>query len=153
MTTTATASVLTPVAHAPSLGEAALDCARRGWAVFPVFGLRAPGRCECPILACRNVAKHPMTRHGLRDATKDEAVIRAHWRAAPKANIGLATGAVRSSWSARYVVSNSTWGIARTDVLVGLWVRWSWWWASGPGGPVPCRSRCSGHLPSAKHGL
>ncbi|MCE9638370.1 MAG: DUF3987 domain-containing protein [Planctomycetes bacterium] len=98
MTTTAAEAVTSTSADRPPLGEAALDCARSGWAVFPVFGLRAPGRCECPILACRNVAKHPMTRHGLRDATKDEAAIRAHWVAAPKANVGIATGAVSGFW-------------------------------------------------------
>lgn len=98
MTATAAETVSTAIALPPSMGDAALECARRGWAVFPVFGLRAPGRCECPILACRSVAKHPMTRHGLRDATKDEAAIRANWTAAPRANIGIATGAASGFW-------------------------------------------------------
>jgi putative DNA primase/helicase len=37
-----------------------------------------------------------MTRHGVNDATKDEAAIRAMWTSRPDANVGVATGAVSS---------------------------------------------------------
>jgi putative DNA primase/helicase len=37
-----------------------------------------------------------MTRHGVNDATKDEASIRATWTSRPDANVGVATGAVSS---------------------------------------------------------
>src|SRR5437867_61611 len=38
-------------------------------------------------------AKHPLTRHGLRDATRAANVVRAWWDRWPWANIGIATGA------------------------------------------------------------
>jgi hypothetical protein len=57
------------------IGEAALRLAARGWAVFPCNG------------------KRPLTRHGVKDASKDPEQIRAWWTKHPDANIGVATGA------------------------------------------------------------
>jgi hypothetical protein len=54
----------------------ALAYARHGWPVFPV----APGQ------------KIPLTSRGFRDATTDQAKIRAWWTAHPGRNIGVATG-------------------------------------------------------------
>lgn len=63
----------------PEFLEAALDYARRGWAVFPL----------------RKESKKPLIgSNGFLDATKDEARIREAWAASPEANIGIATGAV-----------------------------------------------------------
>lgn len=45
-----------------------------------------------PVFPCRPEGKAPLTRHGFTDATTDPAVIRAWWKAAPLANIGLPTG-------------------------------------------------------------
>jgi P4 family phage/plasmid primase-like protien len=56
--------------------EFALAYARRGWAVHPL----------------RPSDKTPITRHGCKDATTDEATIRRWWQQWPAANIGLATG-------------------------------------------------------------
>ena len=56
--------------------ETALELAARGWAVHPL----KPGR------------KEPLSQHGCKDATRDEAQIRTWWRATPAANIGVATG-------------------------------------------------------------
>ena len=56
--------------------NAALDYARRGWPVLPLV----PGR------------KSPITTHGFKDATTDEAQIREWWRRYPIANIGLRMG-------------------------------------------------------------
>jgi P4 family phage/plasmid primase-like protien len=58
------------------LGDEALAYARNGNAVFP----------------CWPRGKEPLTAHGFKDATKDEAQIRRWWTRWPNANIGIATG-------------------------------------------------------------
>lgn len=62
----------------PSMLEAALALAGRGMAVFPL----KPG------------SKIPIHKGGFKNATRDEAKIRAWWDAEPRANIGVATGAL-----------------------------------------------------------
>ena len=57
--------------------EAALHYASLGWQVFPL----AAGQ------------KVPITAHGVKDATTDEAQIREWWAKWPNANIGMACGA------------------------------------------------------------
>jgi hypothetical protein len=52
--------------------QAALDYIRRGWAVFPVQGVLPDGSCTCQNTACENIGKHPRTRNGVKDASKDE---------------------------------------------------------------------------------
>ena len=71
--------------------DAALSYARRGWRVFPLQSLRA-GRCTCGRAECSTAAKHPLTKHGLKDATLDEAAIKTWWSRWPWANVGIATG-------------------------------------------------------------
>lgn len=56
--------------------NSALLYASWGWRVFP----------------CLPKNKTPLTAHGCKDATTDEAKIRAWWGAEPNANIGIATG-------------------------------------------------------------
>jgi putative DNA primase/helicase len=58
------------------LGQAALEWVRNGFAVFP----------------CRPRGKDPLTTHGFKDATRDEAQIHRWWMRWPNANIGLPTG-------------------------------------------------------------
>jgi len=70
---------------------AALDYAARGWAVFPLHSMMS-GRCSCRR-DCSHPAKHPIARHGAREATTDERTIRSWWDRWPWANVGLATGA------------------------------------------------------------
>ena len=65
---------------------------RFGWAVFPLHGIDADGRCSCRDTACGSAGKHPRTKHGLIDRTKDEAQIRWWWAKWPRANVGIATG-------------------------------------------------------------
>lgn len=54
--------------------QIALDCIRRGWHVFP----------------CWPESKKPMTAHGWKDASNDEAQVRAWWEKTPNANVAIA---------------------------------------------------------------
>ncbi len=83
-----------------TLLPAALDCAARGWPVFPVHWIRdAPAGsqlgfvCSCLDPLCPSPGKHPITPSGVLDATRDEAAIRAWWGQYPKANYGVQCGA------------------------------------------------------------
>jgi hypothetical protein len=60
---------------------------------------RIPGgaslACSCRRgPACDRPAKHPLLRHGVKQATTDAEVIGRWWRRWPQANVGLATGVV-----------------------------------------------------------
>lgn len=57
------------------LSDAALHFTRLGYAVFPCI----PG------------GKTPITKHGFKEATTDESVIKSWWEQYPNANIGIAT--------------------------------------------------------------
>jgi hypothetical protein len=78
--------------------DAALGYAARGIPVYPVHWPRTiPGgtslACSCPRgPACDRPAKHPLLRHGAKDATTDPNQLSRWWRRWPKANVGLATG-------------------------------------------------------------
>ena len=48
--------------------------------------------CSCGDPACGAVGKHPLTAHGLKDATSDSVQLAGWWRRWPQANIGLVTG-------------------------------------------------------------
>jgi hypothetical protein len=82
------------------LVDAALDYARRGLPVFPLWTVLpslAGGThiCGCGRYPCKDAGKHPMARlapHGFKDATTDVDLIKHWWTSAPNANIGLATG-------------------------------------------------------------
>jgi hypothetical protein len=78
--------------------EAALGYAARGIPVYPVHWPRpTPGgaslACSCPRgPSCDRPAKHPLVRHGVKEATTDPDRIGRWWRRWPQANVGLATG-------------------------------------------------------------
>jgi len=78
--------------------DAALSYAARGIPVYPVhWPRRLPGgaslACSCPRgAACDRSAKHPLLRHGVKEATTDPDRLGRWWRRWPQANIGLATG-------------------------------------------------------------
>ena len=79
----------------PSRVEEALDHARNGRPVFPVWHSLPDGTCACRTTNCANVGKHPIGRlapRGVLDATVDEATIHFWWRQSPNANIGMPTG-------------------------------------------------------------
>lgn len=71
--------------------KAALAYAERGRPVLPLHTPNTAGKCSCGNPDCKG--KHPRTQHGLKDASRDPAVIRQWWTRWPDANIGLATGA------------------------------------------------------------
>lgn len=76
-----------------TMTEAALGLARAGYAVLPIWAL-AGGVCRCPAGgACKSPGKHPVTVHGVKEASRDEATIRAWWKAWPWAWLAVATGA------------------------------------------------------------
>lgn len=75
---------------------AALDYAKRGIPVFPLFEPKADGTCSCGKGTC-NVGKHPRTEHGFENATDDEKEVRVWWTRWPNANIGIPTGTA-SGW-------------------------------------------------------
>lgn len=71
--------------------EHAILYARRGWPVLPLHSIKA-GVCTCGNRECGSAGKHPRTRHGHKDATIEETVIRQWWSKYPDANIGIVTG-------------------------------------------------------------
>ncbi len=75
-----------------SIVDAALDYARRGWKVLPLYGI-VDGRCACGgrTKNCKP-GKHPLTPHGVKDASADVEQVAAWWKRWPTANVGLATG-------------------------------------------------------------
>jgi hypothetical protein len=83
-----------PPAARTTLQEA-VRYAKRGWHIYPVWGI-VEGACACPEgKACRSAGKHPLgilVPNGIKDATTDVSTIERWWRKHPKANIGLATG-------------------------------------------------------------
>ncbi len=74
-----------------SLATAALEYAARGWLVIPLHSPTAGG-CSCGRAECASPAQHPRTVHGLKDASRDPAMIREWWIRWPDANIGILTG-------------------------------------------------------------
>ncbi len=79
--------------------HAALDYACRGVPVFPCHH-PLPGRrasalvCSCGDQDCSRPAKHPLTRHGFKNATTRTEIIAGWWRRWPQANIAIPTGVV-----------------------------------------------------------
>ena len=81
-----------PHPHSGPLMQEALSYAGYGWRVFPVHYIQSNGSCSCGQAECGSIGNHPRTKHGIKDATTDEARIRRWWQVEPKANIGIATG-------------------------------------------------------------
>lgn len=85
--------------HSGTSKDAALDLARRGFAVFPVHSIKPDGQCSCGTKDCSNAGKHPMTQNGLKDASSDPTAVERLFRGPrSSANIGLATGPASGIW-------------------------------------------------------
>ncbi len=65
----------------------ALDYGTAGLRVLPLHSIRK-SHCTCGN-TCPSPGKHPITSHGLDDATTDPDVITSWWRRSPWANIGV----------------------------------------------------------------
>ena len=72
---------------------AALAYAELGWAVLPLHSVNADGTCTCGNPECDSIGKHPRTKHGFHEATRDQEQISQWWTQWPDANIGVRTGA------------------------------------------------------------
>ncbi|MBI1349132.1 hypothetical protein GC163_22920 [bacterium] len=71
------------------------DLVKAGLWVFPVHSLEN-GQCTCGNLECKDVAKHPLTQQGCKDATQDAQSLAQYFTGDYAiANIGVATGASR----------------------------------------------------------
>jgi len=71
--------------------EIALHYAQHGWLVFPVHSIKGDN-CTCGQETCSNPGKHPLTKGGFHEATRDATRIERWWRKWPWANIGIRTG-------------------------------------------------------------
>jgi putative DNA primase/helicase len=70
----------------------ALRLAARGFSLLPMYAVNT-GRCACHKgKVCGRPGKHPMTVHGVNDATTNPGQVKTWWKESPKANIGIATG-------------------------------------------------------------
>ena len=70
----------------------ALEYAPLGLHVVPMHTIE-DGHCSCEAVSdCPRPGKHPITRHGVNDATTDHEQIDKWWTEHPDANIGIATG-------------------------------------------------------------
>jgi putative DNA primase/helicase len=74
----------------------ALHYSKAGYPVLPLHNLVVKNgitQCSCKDgIECTKSAKHPRTRHGSLDATREESQIFDWWQHYPNANIGLLTG-------------------------------------------------------------
>ena len=71
-----------------SLADAALHYVQRGLSVIPVFGI-VDGKCTCGGRPKCTPGKHPITDHGLKDASADPRLVEHWWVANPDANLGI----------------------------------------------------------------
>lgn len=71
--------------------KAARYYAQIDWPVIPLHSVK-DGRCTCNRDNCNSPGKHPMTRHGVKDASTDLDVVARWWKRWPDANVGVATG-------------------------------------------------------------
>jgi hypothetical protein len=74
--------------------KSALAHANRGHQVLPLHWPLVEGTCSCNDPQCKHVGKHPLTVHGLKDASINQQTISSWWERWPNANLGLLTGSI-----------------------------------------------------------
>lgn len=76
--------------------QSALECAARGWRVFPLHSI-VDGRCTCPDPNCTSPGKHPYSQlvpRGLKDASSDPELIGKWFGNGRVLNLGVVTGEI-----------------------------------------------------------
>lgn len=71
---------------------AALRYGRMGWSVLPIHSIR-DGTCTCGRSDCASPGKHPLTLHGVLEATTNADTIHHWFDQWPQANLAVACGA------------------------------------------------------------
>lgn len=75
--------------------DSALWLASLGFPVLPLHWPRSPDSlCSCNNPGCKSAGKHPLTPHGVNDASTETTFVEQWWDEYPLANIGIATGHV-----------------------------------------------------------
>ncbi len=101
---TATGEQRSPVAisiqEPTSVKDAAQAYALRGFAVLPLYGI-INEKCACGNPDCCSPGKHPRTKRGLNDASKDPKAIDRMFGSNSTSgfNVGIATGEVSGFWA------------------------------------------------------
>jgi putative DNA primase/helicase len=86
--------MITPKKISKNQLQYALQYARYGLLVLPLYGIH-DGHCACKDgKNCNRPGKHPRTKNGVQDATTDPSQIKEWWKKRPYANIGIAAGKV-----------------------------------------------------------
>lgn len=70
----------------------ALEWASRGFDVLPLHSVNAAGGCTCGSSPCPSAGKHPRTRRGSKDASRDERTISRWFQLWPDSNLGVIPG-------------------------------------------------------------
>lgn len=81
--------------HSQEILEAALNYAKRGWLVLPVWGITEKGSCECMKNCGNDAGKHPaghLVSNWALNASNDEKKIREWFENKDYLNIGICTG-------------------------------------------------------------
>ena len=77
--------------HRKAIRKAAIKYTRLKFSVVVLHGV-VDGKCTCVRPNCTSPGKHPITAHGVKDATKNVQTIKRLLDKHPDANLGLATG-------------------------------------------------------------
>src|SRR5450759_1847023 len=86
--------MITPKKISKNQLQYALQYARYGLQVLPLYGIH-DGHCACKDgKNCNRPGKHPRTKNGVHDATTNSSQIKKWWGKWPNANIGIAAGRV-----------------------------------------------------------
>lgn len=82
-----------PAFYTTPLGKFVIWHLQYQFPLFPIHGITAAGHCTCPAgPGCERPGKHPYTRHGFKDASKDPDRIAALFDHRGDLNVGIATG-------------------------------------------------------------